>query len=276
MAVQTGAYEKVVAALESVRKVTDFHPKIAVTLGSGLGHYASQIDTVCEISYGEITGFPVSTVPGHEGKLIFGTIRGVPVVAQKGRVHFYEGYPMEQVIMPVRLLKMLGAEILFLTNAAGGMGEGFQAGDLMLITDHISIFVPNPLIGPGDERFGPRFPDMSEVYDRALSEKIRKTAADNGIPLQEGVYCQLTGPVYETPTEVRLLRSLGACAVGMSTAVEAMTARHMGMRVVGISCITNLAAGISSVPLSHEEVQETADKTEPVFTRLMTESIRVL
>ena len=213
-------------------------------------------------------------MPGHAGKFIFGYLDNVKVVCMKGRVHFYEGYQISDVVLPARLMKMLGAKILFLTNAAGGLGEGFNAGDLMLITDHISIFAPNPLIGPNVDELGPRFADMSNVYDKDLQDVIRKTAKDNGIDLKEGVYCQLTGPSFESPAEIRLLGKLGVSAVGMSTVNEAIAANHMGMRICGISCISNLAAGISETPLCHEEVQEAADKAAPIFTKLVKESIK--
>ena len=267
-------YEKLEDCLKAVREKTDFVPDVALVLGSGLGNYADNIKIETEISYSDIPGFPVSTVPGHAGKFIFGYVDDVKVVCMKGRVHFYEGYEVSDAVLPARLMKMLGAKILFLTNAAGGLGEGFKAGDLMLITDHVSIFAPNPLIGPNVDELGPRFADMSEVYDKDLQEVIRKTAASEGIDLKEGVYCQLTGPSFESPAEIRLLGKLGVSAVGMSTVIEAIAANHMGMRICGVSCISNLAAGISKQPLCHEEVQEAADKVAPLFTKLVTESIK--
>ncbi len=267
-------YEKLEACVKSVRAKTDFVPDVALVLGSGLGGFAENIKIETEISYSEIPGFPVSTVPGHAGKFIFGYLDNVKVVCMKGRVHFYEGYQISDVVLPARLMKMLGAKILFLTNAAGGLGEGFKAGDLMLITDHVSIFAPNPLIGPNVDELGPRFADMSEVYNKDLQETIRNTAKANGIDLKEGVYCQLTGPSFESPAEIRLLGKLGVSAVGMSTVNEAIAANHMGMRICGVSCISNLAAGISETPLCHEEVQEAADKAAPLFTKLVTESIK--
>ncbi len=267
-------YEKLQKCVEAVRSKTDFVPDVALVLGSGLGGFAENIKIETEISYSDIPGFPVSTVPGHAGKFIFGYLDNVKVVCMKGRVHFYEGYQISDVVLPARLMKMLGAKILFLTNAAGGLGEGFNAGDLMLITDHISIFAPNPLIGPNVDELGPRFADMSNVYDKDLQDVIRKTAKDNGIDLKEGVYCQLTGPSFESPAEIRLLGKLGVSAVGMSTVNEAIAANHMGMRICGVSCISNLAAGISETPLCHEEVQEAADKAAPLFTKLVKESIK--
>lgn len=262
-------YEEIKRAADGIRKITDFIPRVAITLGSGLGNFADSIEIEEEIPFSVIEGFPVSTVHGHDGKLIFGRIGNTNVAALKGRVHYYEGYDISQVVMPVRLLKMLGAEALFLTNAAGGVNPSFEAGDLMLITDHISVFAPNPLIGANDERFGNRFPDMSEVYSRRLCELIKDQAAKNNVPLRTGIYCQLTGPSYETPADIRLLQRLGVDAVGMSTVVEAIAARHMGMTVGGVSLISNLASGISANPLSHAEVQETADKTAVLFTKLM-------
>ena len=267
-------YEKLEACVKAVKEKTDFVPDVALVLGSGLGGFAENIKIETEISYSEIPGFPVSTVPGHAGKFIFGYLDNVKIVCMKGRVHFYEGYQISDVVLPARLMKMLGAKILFLTNAAGGLGEGFKAGDLMLITDHVSIFAPNPLIGPNVDELGPRFADMSEVYNKDLHDVIRKAAKDNGIDLKEGVYCQLTGPSFESPAEIRLLGKLGVSAVGMSTVNEAIAANHMGMRICGVSCISNLAAGISEQPLCHEEVQEAADKAAPLFTKLVTESIK--
>lgn len=267
-------YEKLQKCVAAVREKTDFEPEVALVLGSGLGNYADNIKIETEISYSEIPGFPVSTVPGHAGKFIFGYVGDVKVVCMKGRVHFYEGYDVSDAVLPARLMKMLGAKILFLTNAAGGLGEGFKAGDLMLITDHVSIFAPNPLIGPNLDELGPRFADMSEVYDKDLQDVIRNAAKAEGIDLKEGVYCQLTGPSFESPAEIRLLGKLGVSAVGMSTVIEAIAANHMGMKICGVSCISNLAAGISEQPLCHEEVQEAADKVAPLFTKLVTESIK--
>lgn len=265
-------YDKLMKCYESVRRKTDFVPKVALVLGSGLGDYADGIEVITEIDYADIEGFPVSTVPGHAGKFIFGYVGEVPVVCMKGRVHFYEGYPVSDVVLPTRLMKLLGAEILFLTNASGGMNKAFQAGDLMLITDHIGIFAPNPLIGENMDRLGTRFPDMSNVYDVDLQDIIRKTANENGIAIKEGVYVQLTGPSYESPAEIKMLSHF-ADAVGMSTVVEAIAANHCGMKICGISCICNLAAGMNPTPLSHKEVQEAADKAAPKFKELVTKSI---
>lgn len=267
-------YEKLMKCYESIRKVTDFEPKVALVLGSGLGDYARQIEVVCTIDYKDIEGFPVSTVAGHAGRFIFGYVDRIPVVCMQGRIHYYEGYPMQDVVLPTRIMKLLGAKILFLTNAAGGIKLGMKPGDFMLITGQIASFVPSPLIGANIDELGTRFPDMSGIYDPQLQKIVRKAALDQDLVLQEGTYLQMTGPQYETPEEVAMCRLLGASAVGMSTACEAIAANHMGMRIVGISCITNLAAGISPFSLTHEEVQRTADEVAAKFTRLVTDSIK--
>ncbi len=267
------AYEKLQNCLACVREKTDFVPDVALILGSGLGALADEVEAVAIVDYHDIEGFPVSTVPGHKGRFVFGYFGKVKVVIMQGRVHFYEGYDRNDVLLPTRLMKLLGAKALFLTNAAGGVNRGYNAGDFMLITDHIMSLFPNPLIGANMDELGPRFPDMTEVYDRTLRQTILDTAEDLGIEMQQGVYCQLTGPTFETPAEVRMLAALGADAVGMSTACEAVAARHAGMRVCGISLITNQAAGISPTPLSHEEVSETGDRVAPVFRKLVRESI---
>ncbi|WP_294782810.1 purine-nucleoside phosphorylase [uncultured Eubacterium sp.] len=266
-------YDKLLRCYHSVREKIFFEPQVALILGSGLGDYADNIQVEATLDYHEIEGFPVSTVLGHKGRFVFGYIQDVPVVIMQGRVHFYEGYDMHDVVLPTRLMGMLGAKVLFLTNAAGGMQDGMHAGDFMLITGQISSFVPSPLIGPNIEELGTRFPDMSEIYKKDLQEIIRNTAKNCGISLKEGVYVQTTGPNYETPEEICMYKMLGADAVGMSTACEAMAASHMGMRVCGISCISNLAAGISKNPLTHAEIQETADRVAPLFQQLITESV---
>ncbi|MDE5891703.1 MAG: purine-nucleoside phosphorylase [Acetatifactor sp.] len=267
-------YEKLKKCEACIRQITDFTPRVAIVLGSGLGDYADTIRVEAQVPYGDIEGFPVSTVPGHDGRFIFGYVGDVPVVCMKGRVHYYEGYSIDDVVLPIRLMKLLGAEIMFLTNASGGVNTSFHAGDLMLITDHISCFAPNPLIGANIEELGTRFPDMTHVYDTGLQEIIKAAASDQHIFLQQGVYAQLTGPSFETPAEIRMLRTLGCDAVGMSTAVEAVAAAHMGMRICGISCVCNLAAGMTANPLTHKEVQEAADKAAPIFKSLVTESVR--
>ena len=267
-------YEKLLKCYESYKAKIDFTPKVALILGSGLGDYANDIKVVDKLDYHDIEGFPVSTVPGHTGRFIFGYVGEVPVVCMQGRVHYYEGYEMSDVVLPTRLMKMMGAEVLFLTNAAGGIQLGMRAGDFMMIKDQIASFVPSPLIGANIDALGVRFPDMSQIYDRQLQQIVRKSAVGLDIELKEGTYLPLSGPQYESPKEVAMCRVLGADAVGMSTACEAVAARHMGMKIVGISCISNLASGISAVPLSHEEVQETADQVAPKFKALVTETIQ--
>lgn len=266
-------YEKLKTCLESVREKTDFQPEVALILGSGLGDYADEIQVVQTIDYSEIQGFPTSTVPGHKGRFVFGYVGKVPVVIMQGRVHYYEGYPMQDVVLPTRLMGMLGAKKLILTNAAGGVNFDFQPGDFMMITDHITTAIPSPLIGENIAELGVRFPDMSQVYSERMCEIIRKKAEEMGITLRRGVYIQLTGPAYETPAEIRMCRTWGADAVGMSTACEAMAARHMGMEVCGISCITNLASGMQKKELNHQEVQETADRVAIQFKELITQII---
>ena len=266
-------YEKLLKCYECYKERIDFTPKVALVLGSGLGDFAETIRVVDTLDYHDIEGFPVSTVPGHTGRFIFGYVGEVPVVCMQGRVHYYEGYEMSDVVLPARLMKLMGAEVLFLTNAAGGVKQGFHAGDLMLITGQIASFIPSPLRGANIDELGGRFPDMSQIYDLDLQRIVRKAAVTLGIDMKEGTYLQFSGPQYESPQEVTMSRTLGADAVGMSTACEAIAARHMGMKVVGISCISNLACGISPTPLSHKEVQEVADEVAPKFQALVTEII---
>ena len=267
-------YEKLMKCYECVQKKISFKPELALILGSGLGDYADTMEVVETLDYHDIEGFPVSTVPGHKGRFVFGYAGGIPIVAMQGRVHFYEGYKPQDVVLPVRLMKLMGAKVLFMTNAAGGINRSFNAGDLMLITDHISMSVPSPLIGENIDELGVRYPDMSEVYSRRLQKVIENAAVTAGVPLRKGVYIQTTGPQYETPSEIRAYERLGADAVGMSTAIEAIAARHAGMEICGISCISNLAAGISVKPLTHKEVQETADRVAPLFKKLVTQAIK--
>ncbi|MCC6094310.1 MAG: purine-nucleoside phosphorylase [Eubacterium sp.] len=262
--------QKLNACLQAVRQKTDFVPETAVVLGSGLGDFAEHIEVSTAISYAEIPGFPVSTVAGHRGRFVFGFIHQVPVVLMQGRVHYYEGYQMTDVVLPVRLMGLMGARKLILTNAAGGVNPDFHPGDFMLISDHISTAVPSPLIGQNLDALGPRFPDMSTVYSQRMRVIIRQEAERTGIPLREGVYVQFTGPAYETPAEIRMCRMWGGDAVGMSTACEAVAARHMGMEVCGISCITNMAAGLSVTPLNHKEVEENASRCAAQFRDLIT------
>lgn len=267
------AYTLLEKWVRAVREVTDFTPEIGIVLGSGLGDFARLVDRKAEVSYDSLPGFPVSTVAGHAGKLIFGYVRSVPVVVMQGRVHYYEGYSMEQVVAPIRLMGLLGAKKLLLTNAAGGVNTSFTPGDLMLITDHISAFVPSPLRGENPQELGPRFPDMSRVYDEEMGRAVLEAGEKLGESLQQGVYLQWQGPNYETPAEIRMFRTLGADAVGMSTVCEAIAARHMGLRVCAISCITNMACGILPQPLSHEEVQQTANRVKDKFQALVLESL---
>ena len=266
-------YKRLTECYDSIQERIPFEPKVALVLGSGLGELADRVEIEGILDYHDIQGFPVSTVQGHKGRFVFTHIGGVPVVMMQGRVHYYEGYSMEDVVLPARLMKMMGAKILFLTNAAGGVNFSFKAGDFMMITDQIASFVPSPLIGPNADELGPRFCDMSHVYDLNLQEIIRQTAKDLGVDLKEGVYLQFTGPAFETPAEVRMARALGGDAVGMSTACEAVAANHMGMKICGISCISNLGCGMTDQPLSHTEVAETADRVAPVFQALVTEAI---
>lgn len=269
----TKAYERLLKCYQCFKDKINFKPEVALVLGSGLGDYADTIRVEAVLDYHDIEGFPVSTVSGHKGRFVFGYVGDVPVVIMQGRVHYYEGYSMEDVVLPTRLMKMMGARVLFLTNASGSVNYDYKAGDFMMITDQISNFVPSPLIGPNEEMLGERFSDMSEIYRKDLCEIIRGAAADLQIPLQEGTYIQLSGPNFETPHEVKMCRILGGDAVGMSTACEAIAANHMGMKVCGISCISNLGCGMTDQPLSVEEVKETADRVAPLFKQLITESI---
>ena len=266
-------YDKLLKSYESVKAKVNFTPKVALVLGSGLGDYADGIKVEATLPYHEIEGFPVSTVPGHKGQFIFGYVGEVPVVCMQGRVHYYEGYPMSDVVLPIRLMGMMGIEKVLLTNAAGGVNYSFQPGDFMLITDHITTMIPSPLIGPNMDELGVRFPDMSEVYNKELGAIILEEARKLQINIKEGVYMQFTGPAYETPVEIRMCRTLGGDAAGMSTACEAVAAHHMGLKVCGISCITNLAAGMSTEKLSHTEVQETADRVASQFKELVTKVV---
>ena len=260
--------------LTYIRSITDFVPKAALVLGSGLGGFTEKLDSiVCEIPYSDIPGFPVSTVSGHAGKFIMGYVEGVPLICMSGRVHYYEGYAPEDVVLPLRVMHALGAEFLFLTNAAGGISSDLKPGSLVLLRDHISLFIPNPLIGENDPDEGERFPDMSEVYDPKLRELVEKAASEADVRLESGVYCQLSGPSYETPAEIRLLQRLGADVVGMSTVMEAITAHHAGMKVCAISFVSNMAAGINTHALSHEEVKEAGIQAAPRFTRLVRAAI---
>lgn len=260
-------------AVRSVRELTDFEPEIGIILGSGLSDFCDEIDIVAQVSYRNICDFPISTVSGHDGKFVFGYLSGKKVVAMRGRVHYYEGYDMSQVVMPIRLMGMLGTEKVILTNAAGGINKDFKPGDLMLITGHISSLVPSPLRGENIDELGVRFPDMTEVYSKKLHDVAKDAAEAIGISLQEGVYIQTPGPNYETPEEINMYRAWGADAVGMSTACEAIAARHMSMEICGISCVSNMAAGLNKVPLTHEEIKETADRVSNDFRALIKEIV---
>ncbi|MEZ5346161.1 MAG: purine-nucleoside phosphorylase [Pyrinomonadaceae bacterium] len=282
-------YENANEAADFIRSKFDRDIEAVLVLGSGLGSFGEDVENAVKIPYGEIPHFAVSTVKGHAGQLILGEIEGVSVAVQQGRFHYYEGYSMDQVIFPMRVFGRLGAKTAIITNAAGSVLTSFKQGRLMLIRDHINMMGVNPLRGENDERFGPRFPDMTHVYDRQLQEiahdeakLIAQERYENGTDkrvrsfLKRGVYCALSGPTYETPAEIRMLRMLGASAVGMSTVPEAITARHQGMRVMGISCITNLAAGITNETIDHEEVMETGEKVAEVFKALLRRVLRKL
>ena len=264
-------YDKLTRCVDQIKeRIGDFTPHIALTLGSGLGPIAETMDIRTSVPYGEIEGMPVSTVPGHSGRFLFGTIAGVPAVCMQGRLHYYEGWDIHDVVLPTRIMGLLGAKTLFLTNAAGGLDPAMETPSLMVISDHIMLHFPNPLVGPNLDRLGPRFPDMSAVYDPAIRELLRRKGKEMGLPMTEGIYVQVTGASFETPAEVRFLGSIGGSAVGMSTACEAVAARHMGLRVCGVSCITNKGAGISQHALTHQEVIEAGDLIGPRFSALVT------
>lgn len=265
--------QKAVDYLKS--KIGDFTPEIGIILGSGLGELADEYCNIA-ISYADIPGFEASTISGHKGRLVFAEINGKKVVMMQGRFHFYEGHPIQKVVLPVKVMKKLGVKTLIITNAAGGVNPSFNPSDLMIITDHINFMGINPLIGANDDSIGKRFPDMSEVYTPELVELVRKVGDAIGIDLQEGVYMALTGPSYETPAEVRMAKTLGADAVGMSTVPEAIVASWAGMNVIGISCICNSAAGVSTVGLTHEDVIKAANIAKNKFKHLVTEVIKKL
>ena len=265
----TSLYERAEHATRIIRARINVEPRIAIVLGSGLGGFADDFEDAVGIPYEEIPGFMRSTAQGHAGKLVIGKVDGVPLLAMQGRVHFYEGYSLEEVTFPIRTFKLLGIKTLVLTNAAGGINVQLTQGALMVISDHLNLMGTNPLRGPNDDRFGPRFPDMSAVYSPELQELVVEEAKAIGVEVRRGIYGALTGPSYETPAEILLLRNFGADAVGMSTVPEAIVARHMGMEVLGISCITNMAAGISDEPINHEEVMATGDRVRATFTELL-------
>ncbi|PZE22009.1 purine-nucleoside phosphorylase [Paenibacillus xerothermodurans] len=266
---QQSVLTKIKEAAAYIRSKYTAAPEIGLILGSGLGVIADLVEQATVIAYNDIPHFPVSTVEGHAGELLLGTIHGKHVLLMKGRFHMYEGYGVDVVSFPVRVMKELGVKTLIVTNAAGGVNTSFEVGDLMLIKDHINFTFRNPLIGPNFNELGVRFPDMSEAYSRRLRDTARAVAAEQGIKLQEGVYIGLLGPTYETPAEIRMMRTLGADAVGMSTVAEVIVARHAGIEVLGFSCISNMAAGILDQPLSHEEVMETTERVKPKFLQLI-------
>ncbi|MGE6375244.1 purine-nucleoside phosphorylase [Peribacillus muralis] len=267
-------FNKIETAAAFIKNKIDGSPEIGLILGSGLGVLADEIENPITIPYQDIPEFPVSTVEGHAGQLVIGQLSGKKVVAMQGRFHFYEGYSMEKVTFPVRVMKLLGVEQLIVTNAAGSVNESFAPGDLMLITDHINFMGTNPLIGPNENRFGPRFPDMSEAYSKDLRAKAKEIASSLSMDIKEGVYVGNSGPTYETPAEVKMARILGGDAVGMSTVPEVIVARHSDMSVLGISCITNMAAGILDQPLSHEEVIETTEKVKSSFLEFVKQIVK--
>ena len=265
----TGLYERAEHATRVIRSRISVEPRIALVLGSGLGGFADDFEEAVGIPYEDIPGFVRSTAQGHAGRLVVGKIDSVPVLAMQGRVHYYEGYSLEEVTFAVRTFGLLGVKTIVLTNAAGGINVQLTQGALMVISDHLNLMGVNPLRGPNDERFGPRFPDMSAVYSHELQELVVDEAKAIGVEVRRGIYGALSGPSYETPAEIHLLRNLGADAVGMSTVPEAIVARHMGLEVLGISCITNMAAGISDEPINHEEVMATGDRVRETFSELL-------
>jgi purine-nucleoside phosphorylase len=269
----TDEYSKVQAAAAFVRERVPATPDIAIVLGSGLGDFASRVADPAVLPYEAIPGWPRSTVVGHAGTLVVGQVRGRRVAVLAGRAHFYEGHPMATVVFATRVIATLGVKTLLLTNAAGGINTSFSEGVLMVIDDHLNLMGTNPLVGPNDERFGLRFPDMTEVYSRRLRAVAERAAATNGLTIAHGIYAGLHGPSYETPAEIRYLRTIGADAVGMSTVAEAIVARHMGMEVLGISCITNMAAGVLPQPLNHAEVMATAQRVRGAFIALLEEIV---
>ena len=269
----TDDYSKIQRAAALVRERVGEVPRIAIVLGSGLGDFADALVEPVIVPYATIPGWPVSTVVGHAGRLVVGQVRGHRVAVLSGRAHFYEGHPMATVVFATRVMGTLGVKTVILTNAAGGINTSFSQGALMVVDDHVNLMGTNPLVGANDERFGPRFPDMTEVYSKRLRGLADAAAQKNGLAIAHGVYVGLHGPSYETPAEIRYLRTIGADAVGMSTVAEAIVARHMGMEVLGISCITNMAAGVLPQALNHAEVMETAQRVKGAFIALLQEIV---
>jgi len=262
-------YDRAQRAADQIRSRANTEPSVAIVLGSGLGAFADELTESTSLAYKEIAGFAQATVEGHAGRLVIGKAGEVPIAAMQGRFHFYEGYSLEDVTFPIRVLKSLGVRTLILTNAAGSLNTEFTPGSLMVISDHINLMGVNPLIGRNDERFGPRFPDLTSTYDPDLQNIVIEEARAMKIDMRRGVYAALTGPSYETPAEIHMVRTLGVDAVGMSTVPEAIVARHMDMRVIGISCITNLAAGVSDRPVDHSQVIATGERVREQFTELL-------
>jgi len=258
------------------RKLGGYSPQVAMILGSGLGEYGDALINRIVIPYKDIPGFPISTVDGHKGQFVVGERKGVTVLAMQGRFHYYEGYSQQEITIPVRVMRRLGIETLFVTNAAGGVNLSFAEGALMIITDHINFSFGNPLIGENIDEFGPRFPDLTTVYSAELREKVINMAADYGIQLDQGVYAMFSGPNYETPSEIRFARFMGADAVGMSTVPEAIVAAHSGMRVLGLSCITNMAAGVLETPLNHKDVVNVASRVRVNFIQVLDLALEVI
>lgn len=269
-------YKKIEEAAQFLRSKIAYTPEIGIILGSGLGIYVDHIDEQVTIPYTDIPHFHRTTVEGHDGRLIFGKVKGKPVVALSGRLHAYEGYPMEDVVLPVRVMALLGVKTLFVTNASGGINPNYHPGDLVVIEDHINLSGRNPLIGPNLNQLGPRFPDMSEAYPKELRDLVRESAAAHGITMKSGVYCWLLGPTYETPAEIRMLGKLGGDMVGMSTVPEVIAAAHLGIRVAGVACITNYAAGLKPEKLNHADVKIVAQKAMAGFATVLTETIQGL
>ena len=269
-------YDQAVAAADFILARTALRPTIGIVLGSGLGSFADQIENPAVIPFADIPHFPQSTVPGHSGRLVIGAVAGTPVAVMQGRVHAYEGYSSDQVTLPIRVLGRCGVRTLILTNAAGGINPAFRQGQLVLVADHINFSGRNPVAGPNDDRFGPRFFDMSEAYSARLRHLAREAARSLDLDLEEGVYLSVLGPSFETPAEIRAFRTLGADLVGMSTVQETIAARHMGLDILGISCVTNLAAGLQAQPLSHEEVMETGKAVESRLAGLLTQLVPLL
>jgi len=266
---------KIENAVSYIRAKTSSIPKIGLVLGSGLGDFTDKLSDAISVTYSEIPDFPLPTVEGHEGAFIFGNYEGIPVVALQGRLHYYEGYSQQEITMPVRIIRKLGVDTLIITNAAGGINLDYSAGALMLITDHINYSSGNPLIGQNHDEFGPRFPDVSDIYTKELRTKLKEEALHQGIKIKEGVYIMYSGPNYETPAEIRFFRTIGADAVGMSTVPEALIACHCGMKIIGISCITNMATGILEQKLNHKEVVEIASRVKPEFNKLVGIAIKI-